>query len=141
LRNLVASAAIGEEAGLGILRDGRKITLSVRIGNLEDAAKMISASVKERLGAEVRTVTEKEMNRYNLEQDQGVAIRWLESNGPLAKAGFEVDDIILQINDQPIRGVEKFVSVVNTLPHNQQATILVLDHRSGQTGYIEVMVK
>ncbi|HVN71577.1 MAG TPA: Do family serine endopeptidase [Desulfomonilia bacterium] len=141
LRNLVASTAIGKEASLGILRDGRKLTLSARIGNLENAAKMITASVKDRLGVEFRPVTEKEMSRYNLEQDQGVAIKWLDANGLLAKAGFEVDDIILQIDDQPIDGVEKIISVVSVLKPGQQITVLVLDHRSGQTGYIQVAVK
>jgi S1-C subfamily serine protease len=89
----------------------------------------------------VRPVTEKEMNRYNTEKDQGVAIKWLDANGPLAEAGFEIDDVILQINDQPIDSMDKFVSVLSALQPHQQITVLVVDHRSGQTGTIQVEVR
>lgn len=141
LRNLVASTAIGKETNLGILRDDKKLTLSVKIGNSEDAAKMMIVSVKDKLGVDVRPVTENEMNKYGIEHDQGVAIKWLDTNGPLAKAGFEIDDVILQINDQPIDSMDKFITVVSALQSNQQITILVLDHRSGKNGYIQVKVK
>jgi serine protease Do len=141
LRNLVASTAIGKETSLGILRDDKKLTLSVKIGNSEDEAKMMTVSVKDKLGVDVRLLTENEISKYGIEQSQGVAIKWLDTDGPLAKAGFEVDDVILKINDQPIDSMDKFISVGSALQSNQQISILVLDHRSGKTGYIQVKVK
>jgi S1-C subfamily serine protease len=99
---------------------------------------MMAVSVREKLGVDVRPVTEKEMGRYGIDQDQGVAIKWLDAKGPLAKAGLEVDDVILQINDQPIDSMDRFISVVSVLQPKQQVTILVVDHRTGQTGYIQV---
>jgi S1-C subfamily serine protease len=81
------------------------------------------------------------VSKYGLDQDQGVAVNWLDPKGPLSKAGFELDDLILKINDQPIDSVEKFVSVVNALQSRQGITIFVVDHRTGQTGYIQVEVR
>ncbi len=141
LRNLVGNTTIGKEVSIGILRDGRKQTITVKIGNLEDASKMMASSVRDKLGVDVRPVTEKETNRYGIEKDQGVAIKWLDAKGPLAKAGFEIDDVILRINDQPIDGMEKFVSMLSALQPHQHVTILVVDHRSGQTGTIQVEVR
>ena len=74
LRNEVATSTIGKEAKMTVLRKGKKIELTVEIGNLKDAAKLLSASVKERLGGEFRSVTAKEAEKYGLDSGQGVVI-------------------------------------------------------------------
>jgi hypothetical protein len=48
------------------------MNLSVRIGNLETAAKIVALSVKERLGAVIRPFTAKESENYGLESPSGV---------------------------------------------------------------------
>jgi serine protease Do len=140
LRNLVAGTGIGKEVKLGVLRDGRKLSIALKVGNLDEAAKMMASTVRDKLGADVRPVSKTESDKYGLDQTQGVAIRRLDANGPLARAGFEVDDIILQIDNQPINGIDTFTSMVSLLKPNQKIAILVLDHRSGQTGSINVEV-
>jgi hypothetical protein len=40
-----------------------------------------------------------------------------------------------------VEGVESFVRLVTTLKPNEKASILALDHRSGNTGTILVMVR
>jgi len=141
IRNLVANAPIGNAVKLGILRNGKNISVSIQVGNLEDAAKMMAASVKDKLGAEIRPVNDAERNKYGLEENQGVAIAKLDSSGPLAEAGFEVNDIILLMNNQPVEGVEQFASMVAVMKPHQKVTILVADHRTGQTGYVQVEVR
>ncbi len=141
LRNLVAGIPMGKEAKLGIMRDGKMLTIAVKVGNLSDAAKIMAASLREKLGVDVRPLKDNEISKYGLDRDQGVAINWLDPKGPLSKAGFEIDDLILKINDQPIDSVEKFISVVNALQPRQGITIFVVDHRTGQTGYIQVEVR
>jgi S1-C subfamily serine protease len=96
--------------------------------------------VKERLGVEVRPVTAREADHYDLESPQGVLITWVDPKGPLGKAGFEVQDILLAIEDQPVESVENFVALVVALQPQEHITISVLDHRSGQTGDVEVMI-
>jgi hypothetical protein len=56
------------------------------------------------------------------------------------EAGFEVGDIILAINDLPIRGVEGFVDLVGSLKPNQRLSILALDHRTGNVGTVLVAI-
>jgi serine protease Do len=140
LRNEVAISRIGEEAKATILRNGKTLELTVAIGNLEDATKLLSASVKERLGVEVRPATALEAEKYGLQPQQGVVIKWLDPKGPLGKVGFEVGDMILEINGQPIESVDDFVSVVSTVKPGQKIAVVALDHNSGNTGYVEVEV-
>jgi serine protease Do len=141
LRNAVAETPIGTEARITILREGKREELTAKIENLEEATKVLAASVKERLGVEVRRPNSLEVNKYGLNQNQGVVITWVERKGALGEAGFEVGDIILAINNQPIESMEVFVNLVSLLQPKQNITILVMDHRTGNTGTVQVTVR
>jgi C-terminal processing protease CtpA/Prc len=130
-----------QEVKLTVLRKGKKEELTVKIGNLEDATKLLSASVKDRLGAEVRSVMAKEKEKYVLDSQHGVVVAWLDKQGPLGQVGFEVGDIILEINGQRVEGMESFIDLVNTLKPRQKIAVLALDHRSGDIGYVQVVVQ
>ena len=141
LRNRVANTPIGKEATVTVLRKGKRNDFIVKIGNMDDAAKMLATRLKDRLGAEFRPVTPKESKDYGLNPQQGVAILWLDSKGPLAKVGFEVDDIILQVNGQNVEGVQGFVDQVSSIAPNTLITVLAIDHNTGQSGYVQVAIK
>jgi len=140
LRNEVAIGPIGQDAKVTVLRKGKTEEITVTIGNLQDAAKLLSASVKERLGAELRAVTSQEVEKYGLDPQQGVAITWLDPKGPLGQVGFEVGDIILEINGQPIESVDDFSGLMSTVKPGQKIALLALDHKSGSSGSVEVVV-
>jgi serine protease Do len=141
LRNEVAATPIGKDAKVRVLRKGEKQELTVKIGKLEDATMRLASSIKDRLDAEVRPVTAKEAEEYNLSSQQGVAIVWLDPGGPIGKVGFEVGDIILEINGQTIESMERFVNLVSSLRTHQLITLLALDHRSSQTGYVQISIR
>lgn len=139
LRNEVAVSTIDQEVKVSVLRSGKREELTVRIGNLEDATKILSSSVEERLGAKVRSVTSQEVEKYGLGTRQGVAISWVDPKGPLGKIGFEAGDIILEINGQPVEDVESFVALASTLKPHQKIAVVALDHRSGNVGSVEAV--
>jgi serine protease Do len=141
LRNEVATTPIGQEAKLTILRNGKKEDITVKVGNLENATKILAVAVKDHLGAEVRPLTAQEVDKYGLDKNQGVAISWLDPKGPLQNAGFEIGDLILGIDNQPVEGVDSFVQLVTTLKPGQKVSFLALDHRSSNTGTVLVTVR
>ena len=140
LRNSVALTPIGKKVELVVIRKGKEKRLSAKIGSLEEALKMRLSSLKDRLGVEVRPPTEAEAERYGLKPGTGVVIAWIDSNGPLGRAGFEVDDMILEINGKPINSIEDLAGIMNKIRPGSRVTILALDHRTGRTGYIRVVV-
>jgi len=140
LQSRVGSTPVGEEARLTVLRDGEQVDLTVKIGNLEDAVRKIAASLKDRLGAVVRPLTAEETQQFGLEPGQGVALGALDAGSMLAKAGFEKDDVILDVNNMPVEGVEGFVALVKALPPHQQALLKAVDHRTGQSGFVQVTI-
>jgi serine protease Do len=140
-RNEVANTPIGSEAKVTVLRDGKKVELTIKVGSLEESTKLLAVYVKDRLGAEVRAITAKEAEKYGLDTNQGVVVSQLEAKGPLRTAGFEVGDVVLEMNNLPIKGVEAFIQMVSILKPGQKITLLALDHRSGNIGNVQVVVR
>ncbi len=141
LRTDVAETPIGTEAKITVLRNGKKEELTVKIGSLEASTKILAAAVKDRLGAEVRLPTPSEAQKYGLNPNQGVVIVWLDPKGPLHEAGFEIGDMILAISNQPIESMESFVDLASMLRPKQKISVLALDHRTGNTGTIQVVTR
>jgi serine protease Do len=140
LQSSVGDTAIGKEVKLTVLRDGKSLDLNVTIGNLEDAMRKIAASLQDRLGVVVRPLTTQESQKYGLQPGQGVAIASLDNDGLLGKAGFEKDDAIVSINNIPVQGVDGFVAIAKALQPHQAAMLKAVDHRSGQSGYVQVTI-
>jgi serine protease Do len=139
-RNAVANTPVGQEVPVTVLRKGQSQTLTVKIGSMEGATRLLATSLKDKLGAEFRALTPKEVEGYGINPDQGAAVVWLEPNGPLAKVGFEVGDAILEVNGQAIEGVQGLVDAVSALRAGTSITLLALDHNTGKTGYVQIVV-
>jgi len=141
LRTEVAETPIGSEAKVTVLRGGKREELTVKVGSLEASVRVLASVVKERLGAEVRSPNSAEVNKYGLNPNQGVMITWLDPKGPMREAGFEVGDMILAIDNQPIESMEGFVDLVSLLKPKQKISVLALDHRTGNTGTVQVSLR
>ena len=141
LRNLVAITPPGKVVKIKVLRKGKQKEVTVKIGNLEDALKMRMSSLKDTLGVEVRPVTKKDVDRYGLDSVQGVVIIWVDPDGPLGRAGFEENDMILEINGRVIHDIQDLMDGLNSAKRRRRVTLLALDHRTGRTGYVQVVIR
>lgn len=141
LRNLAAIMPIGQEVKVTVVRDGKKQDMTIKIGNLQEAARFAAGITKERLGVEVRAVTAKEAGRFGIDSKQGVTITSIDPKGPLGRVGFEVGDIILAINGQAITGLDTFLELAASLRPKQGVTLVALDSRTGNTGSVQVILR
>ncbi len=141
LRNDVADSPIGQDARLTILRAGARHDLAVRIASPSEQAEVLSGFARTLLGATVRPVAAKEREKFGLDAGHGVAVASVESKGPLGKVGFEVGDIILEINGQAVGGVEPFVEMVGSMSHGQKIAVIALDHRTGDAASVTVALR
>jgi len=124
-----------------LMRNGKKLELAVTVGNLEASARLFASVIKDRLGVSVRPVTQQEAAQYGLQSPRGVAIETVDPKGPLGQAGLEVKDLILAINNQAIAGIDDFSGMAGLLKSKQNVTLVCLDHRTGNTGTIQVTVR
>ena len=140
LQRRVGDTPVGDTAELTVSRDGKFIDLTVTVGSMEDAVRRIAASLEDRLGAVIRPLKESEIRQYGIDAGQGIAIASLDHGGPLDTVGFEKDDVILDVNNLPVKSVEGFVAMIKSLPPHQQVLFKALDHRTGQTGFVQVTI-
>lgn len=140
LRNEVAVAGAGQEVKVTVLRDGKNQDLNVKVASQQVQDKMLAASLEKRLGVRVGPINPKETQNFGLESLKGVAIVSVDPGGPMGAAGFEKGDLILQMNQQAIDGPESFAAMIDALPRRQKVTLFVLDHNTGQTGYMQIVV-
>jgi len=141
VRNEVAATAVGKEVKITALRNGKKQDFIVKVESAEASVRIMAENLKKGLGISIRALTTDEIGKYKLNDNQGIAISWLEAKSSLAEAGFEVDDIILRVENQPIEGPETFISLMGSLKAGTTVTLLGLDHRTGDIGNVRVMLK
>jgi len=141
LRNNVAHAAIGRDVMLTVLRNGNKQDFRIKIGTPQEESAALGSSLKARLGGSFRPLTSKETSRYALTSGQGIVVTWLEAKGPLQKAGFEVGDVILEVNDKAIDSPEALADLVSSRQPRSKLTVLAVDHKTGESGYVRVELR
>lgn len=96
------------------------------------------ALAKKTLGMAVRVATREEAKRFHVKLKQPLVINWLDPTGPLASAGVEVNDVMLEIDGQALGGFEDLMQIACQLKPRQRVIIVILDHRTGRKGYIQV---
>ncbi len=116
LRYSVASMSPGTEVKLGILRNGKPMTLSLRLGELPANAgqggpggegKAPSQSTLR--GISVQNLTPGIRSQLNLPaSEHGVVITAIDPNSPAGQAGLTQGDVIEGINRQPVNSVADF---------------------------------
>jgi serine protease Do len=141
LRNRVAMTAIGQSIKVTVLRNGKHLDATVIIGNLQDATKTLLASAEAKLGGRFQAIAPKVAEKLGLAANQGVAVTSVETNGPLDQVGFDKGDMIIEVNGQAISSLESFVELVSSIRPREQATLLAVDHATGNQGYVRVRVR
>ncbi len=141
LQNAVTMTPIDTQVKVKVLREGKQLDFTVRIGDMREEEKVLAASAKERLGGEFRNMTQREAAALGLDSPQGVAVIAVEPKGPLAKAGFEKGDIILEIDGAKVSNIDGLAEIVATLPPHEQISVLAADLKKKTAGLVKVMLK
>jgi len=141
LRSEVAISPIGEQVRITIIRNDETREIPVRIGNLEQAIHREAASLKAHLGIDAAPLKPKVARKFGLDTQKGVIITWVDPAGPFGEQGFEVGDLILEIEGRSVQGIEGLMNLVRRVRPHQRLTLLALDHRSGRTGYVQIRVR
>ena len=112
----VARAKVGGEVRLGIVREGKQITMEVEIGErpteLDEFGRIAPANWR---GIKVREITPEIARRYRLRDDRGVIISEIEPDSPAYEAGLRTGDIIYSINRNPIKSIEDYNNIIKSI--------------------------
>jgi len=114
-RNNIAALTPGEKVTLTLWRDGKKISKTVILGELDQSQQTLSArensseSPSEKLGFGVQPLDKE--NRTG----KGLVVSSVKSSSNAAEAGLLPGDIIQEINRQKIQGIKEFNELVSNI--------------------------
>ena len=113
-RNTIALIPPGSRQQLTLLRDGRRRTVNVTIGELDEQPGPASEPIRraEVIGLTVQTLTPELARQFNIRDTTGVVVTAVEVGSVAARAGIRPGMVILQVDRKPVASAEAFERAV-----------------------------
>jgi serine protease Do len=144
-RIAVAESKVGSSVPVKIIRDKKEKVLSVQLEAYpdDDVAAKADESGKSTMatGLSVDTRDSAIAKQLKVDSDKGVVISRIEPNSPAAKAGLNVGDVIIQINDTEIDNISDFNKALSEAKKEIEKTdnkiiLLYVKDRAGNFKYV-----
>lgn len=136
----------GTKARIELIRELKRMTVIVEIGNGEDSgdAEQDSGPVfrkKEQegaLGLHLSTISPREQRKFKLREEKGVVVIDVDRDGPSAQTGIRPGDIMLEVNRRPIKAPKDFKAVTDRIRKGDTALLLM---KRGESFFYAVVKK
>lgn len=125
LRAEVGSMPVGSKVSLGLLREGKPVTVTLELQQSSQQNQAGAAAVFSGIeGADMS----------NKAQDKGVSVDNVKANSPAARIGLKKGDVIVGANQQPIKNVDELRKILDSKP-----SVLALNIQRGDTSLYLLM--
>ena len=132
---IVASTPVGEVVTVEVIRKGRKKSIQVTLGELEKKEETpILSKAEPNLGLTLEEITPEIARNFRLSKKTGIVVVKVEENSPAAGAGMSPGDIILEIDQEPVKDLEDFHQRIKA--YKKGDTLLFLVNRRTATLYL-----
>jgi serine protease Do len=110
LRNLAAATEPGTKVDVEVIRDGKPVTVSVKVTQREAQVAMETGhDVSDELGLGVADLTPQQARELGLEANtRGVVVTQVDPNGLAYTAGIQSGDVIVDVQGVPVSNVTEF---------------------------------
>jgi serine protease Do len=118
LPKLVAATPVGKDVPVSVMRDGKEVTLSVKLGRLEDGEKQAAldtskndatkgpaaSPVQKALGLEFSGMTDELRKKYSIRESvkSGVVVTSVDPRSSAAEKRIQPGEVIVEINQEPV---------------------------------------
>ena len=136
---MVAQTAIGAKEELVLIRDGKKITVSIVIGKLEEEKvgnEREQEEAAQKLGLTLQELTPELAGPLGLDESKGLIVVNVLPNTPAALAGLQRGDLIMEVNKTPVVNLPTYNKILNGIKKNEK--LLLLINRNKHTRYVVV---
>jgi serine protease Do len=140
---LVASSAPGSKATVGLIRNGRPLTLTVTLGkmpsgNAKHASTHNEGAGKPQLGMELQNLTPDIRESLHTRVRHGVVVKEVIPGMPADRAGIQRGDVIYRVNGKDVDNMNAFLRMAKHF-HPGDALRIMLD-RSGDQVFALVVI-
>ena len=136
---VVASTAVGKTVTVEVWRKNKKESVQVKIGELKDEEKVVAAKADGGgLGMSLEEITPERAKAFGLTEKSGLVVVQVEDGSPAGEAGVRPGDVILEMDQTPLRSLEEFSRKVEEFKKGD--TILLLIKRQKATLFLTLKV-
>jgi serine protease Do len=127
---LVGASPVNRPAKLELMRDGKRRSMEIVIGELPADNETVTAMSKpvpgkaSRLGLTVAPLGEEQRAELEIERDAGVLVEEVKP-GPAQAAGIRQGDVILKLGGDWVKSVDQFGQLSKELPGGRSVAVLV----------------
>jgi serine protease Do len=131
LQVTVSELAPGAKLDLGILRNGKSMTVATTLAQYHEKGEMASADEaqgdkKGKLGLSVGELTQDARQQLRVPASvHGVAVESVRPASPADEAGLEPGDVIEEVDRKPAGSAEEFANAVHASPDGKDMLLLV----------------
>ncbi|HET7341941.1 MAG TPA: Do family serine endopeptidase [Methylomirabilota bacterium] len=138
LPRVVAETPVGRDVPIDVVRNGKPLTLNVKVARLEEHEAQASAAepASNNLGIAARSLTPALAQQLGVDASRGVLVEGVEDGGRAQTAGLERGDVIVEVDHQPVTGVEGLQQALKR--HAAGTPVLMLVRREGRSLYLAV---
>jgi serine protease Do len=138
LPRAVAETPVGRDVPIEVVRDGKHQTLNVKVARLEDKEEQAAAAepASAKLGIAARSLTPALAQEMGVDASRGVLVEDVEEGGRAQRAGLTRGDVIVEVDHQPVSGVDALQAALKRHPAGKP--VLMLVRREGQSLYLAV---
>jgi len=139
-RQLVGTTKIGKTVTIDILRKKQPLSIKVTIGEMPaEVSNMSTKGAEVDLGLTVENVTPEIARKLHLDKTTGVIVTGVDEGSISESAGIQAEDVILELNNKPIKNIEDFKSTVNKLKKGDKIYLKI--YRNGLIMYVRFQVE
>jgi serine protease Do len=133
---VVANTPVDADAKVIVIRDGKRKSLGIRIGRLDEPQHLASTreqdSGAEALGLRAQDLTPALADQLGLQEATGVIVTDVAPDGPAAEAGILRGDIIVELDRQTIKNLDDLTSKLE----DSKESVLMLVRRGENTLFV-----
>ena len=131
LQVVVSQTAPGSEIRVGILRNGKPETLTVKLGEFKGEKQVAEnggsgSQQRGKLGLAVDNLTDDARQQFHIPASvHGAAVANVRPASPADDAGLAPGDVIEEVNRKPVENAQQFADTVRGVPEGKDVLLLV----------------
>ena len=156
LPRIVAETGVNKDVQVTIWRDGKPMSVTVRVGELEENEQVAAVPAKadpntnqrgntsklDALGVVLAPISPELRQKFDIDQNasNGVVVTEVDQNGPAAEKGVRPGDIIVEVGQEEVKTPADIRAKVEKARQAGRKSVLLLVDRQGEMRFIALRI-
>jgi serine protease Do len=153
LPKIVAAAPVGKDVDIVVIRQGKQLTRTIKLGRLEDNEKQTSLGVKhgdagkkaiagpveKALGMEFSSLTDDVRQKFAIKNNVtgGVVITGVDPDSAAADKHVQAGDVVMEINQEPVKEPADIAKKIQALKGTgKKSALLLVANGQGEVRFV-----